>query len=892
LIENYLLNVLFTVSGDSSISGNTTIGNISTNNIISSNINTNTLNLGVTSSFSNAFNASNNVSSPSNVIGLSFSNADIRYFMANISVNISRTTNVNLYEIFTLECYQNDAGWSMYVSSLGDTSGVMFNITSGGQIQYTSSNIDNFSSSTFRYSINQISKNGTYISFNNPTQGTYIIDSMQITNTANTIIGSNVGALYVQGGSLFEKNITINTTNNSSGIGTGGALTILGGASISKDLYVGASISTNSLNANIINLNTGITSASAQITNANVTTSTIATLRVPINFLGIGNSNTLGSIITTGGNVGINITSPSATLDIGGTVKITTSLTTGAIYATNITATNMVATSTTTGTLNATGLSSLTNVSATNQTLGVLVATTGLTTGTINATGLSSLTNTSITNLSATNIIGTTVSASTLVGTTITGGNLSLSGNLFVGGTLTTVNITSTNFVDTNVSAGTMNVSGLSSLTTLTVSGSSTLGNLNVPGGFSAPNAYVTVWGLTASTNVTTGAVYATNSTITNIVSTNVTVSTVRITGNTFILGGGIYPSVNTTTGSDFFVNVYGGTLSVNGNLYMSGYNITSIGSLNSTNIVSSSAQITTSTIATLLNTNVVSTNMTSATLNLSTSLTAASARIMGSFQAINNSNTMGSIYTTGGNVGVNTVTPNTYLQIAGTASTYGHLFINDANPTIWGGAMGGSGATLTLKAGYGAGGETDSQRSKFQINGWNSDANQVNAFVFKTNGDTERMRIINSGNVGIGTSSPSFTLDVSGTSRISTSLTTGAVYATNMVATSISSSALIVSGNLKVNSIEMNSGGGRKQISCGVEAGGSAAGTVNFPFTFTNIPAVVANIIVNDSTSVFCIQIGSVSTTGFTYRKTFYRFAGAYGGDAVSEGFYWTAIG
>ena len=262
---------------------------------------------------------------------------------------------------------------------------------------------------------------------------------------------------------------------------------------------------------------------------------------------------------------------------------------------------------------------------------------------------------------------------------------------------------------------------------------------------------------------------------------------------------------------------------------------------------------------------------MTSATLNLSTGVTAASARISGVFQAINNSNTMGSIYTTGGNVGVNTVAPNTYLQIAGTASTYGHLFINDPNPTIWGGSIGGSAATLTLKAGYGAGGETDSQRSKFQINGWNSDANQVNAFVFKTNGDTERMRIINSGNVGIGTSAPSFTLDVVGTSRISTSLTTGAVYATNItvtniVGTAISSGTIVLSTGLTTGTINAT---GLSTLT-NISSTNITSATLNLSTGLTSASAQITNSTISTLCVTTTLQaignsntLGSLFTTG-----------------------------
>ena len=43
---------------------------------------------------------------------------------------------------------------------------------------------------------------------------------------------------------------TINSTQNASGVGTGGCLTVLGGASISKDSYIAGNISVGNVNVN------------------------------------------------------------------------------------------------------------------------------------------------------------------------------------------------------------------------------------------------------------------------------------------------------------------------------------------------------------------------------------------------------------------------------------------------------------------------------------------------------------------------------------------------------------------------------------------------------------------------------------------------------------------
>jgi hypothetical protein len=75
------------------------------------------------------------------------------------------------------------------------------------------------------------------------------------------------------------------------------------------------------ISAGTINV-TGITAASAQITNANVTTSTIATARITTALISLGNSNTVGNIFTTGGNVGVGTASPGSSLHVAGSIPV------------------------------------------------------------------------------------------------------------------------------------------------------------------------------------------------------------------------------------------------------------------------------------------------------------------------------------------------------------------------------------------------------------------------------------------------------------------------------------------------------------------------------------------------------------------------------------------
>ena len=651
---------------------------------VHSDLETNNLSLGISSMFSGSFSASNNVSLATNVTGLSFNNLTTRFFQCQITVTITKSIGSNLYELFTLEGHQTDSTWNLYATSLSDITGIQFSITSTGQVQYTSSNVPNFVSSTFRFSATQIANTGSYSTLNTATQETYILNSLQITNTVGSTIGTDPGALYVLGGSTFEKMISIRTTENAVGFGTGGGLSIYGGAAVSKNLLVN-------------------------------------------------------------GNIGVGIGNPVNNLDVTGTGRITTSLTTGAVYATNSTVTNAVSTNITTATLNAsTGITTATaqitnanvtiitaaillntNAVSTNITTATLNASTGITaasaqitnlnvtsitastllntnavstnitTATLNASNGITAANVQITNLNVTSItastllntntITTVISAGTAVATTYTGGSMSLSGNLSIAGTLTTVNITTTNISQTNVSAGTI-----------------TATNQN-------------------STNITTATLNA---------STGITAASAQI----------------------------------------------------------ANANITTQTVATLLNTNQNSTNITTATLNASTGITAAIAqitnanittqtvgtsRITTSLLALGNSNTVGNVFTTGGNVGIGITNPSESLSVSGNIRL-GPTTDSDADYYIK------SAGQLTISAN-----DASSQNSIFTSLTLNSGVSpnqsiinlagsSISKYIAISTANTERLRIDASGNVGIGTTSPGYTLDINGNGRFVNGLTIG----------------------------------------------------------------------------------------------------------------------
>ena len=317
------------------ITTNTTISNVLCTSSTISNLVTSNINLGNASVFSGACIANNNVVSAIDVNGLNFTNANIRSFKATINVTISSGTN--LYAVYNIIGSQNASGWGIYSESLGDTTGIVFSITSSGQVQYTSTNLANFTSSTFRYSVTQYSQDGTYNSLLSSTSGSVILDTLQINNTTDSVPGSSNGGLYV-----------------------------LGGTTVSKRL------------------------------------------------------------------------------------NVTTSISSASIFANNTTMTNLVTTALSSGSINASTI-----VGSTRVTTASIFANSG-TVG---------------------NLVSTTISSGTITASTYTGGSMSLSGNVKVGGTLNIVNMTTTNIVNTNVSAGTLRVGGTTITNNLIGTGTSnTLG--------------------------------------------------------------------------------------------------------------------------------------------------------------------------------------------------------------------------------------------------------------------------------------------------------------------------------------------------------------------------------------------------------------------------------
>ena len=117
------------------------------------------------------------------------------------------------------------------------------------------------------------------------------------------------------------------------------------------------------------------------------------------------------------------------------------------------------------------------------------------------------------------------VMTANMISTNISGSNLNLSNDLYVGGTLSVVNITTINVNDINISTGTINVSGLSNLTNVTATAVST-GTLVASAGITSGSILATT--IIGSTSVSSGILAATNITTTNLVATALTAGALK----------------------------------------------------------------------------------------------------------------------------------------------------------------------------------------------------------------------------------------------------------------------------------------------------------------------------------------------------------------------------
>jgi hypothetical protein len=98
-----------------------------------------------------SFSIANNQASAANVTGFLLTPATVRGFKALVSVEIDAT--LELYETFELVGINKAGAFDMAVNSVGDESGIVFSITSGGQVQYTSANYAGFVAGLIKFRV-------------------------------------------------------------------------------------------------------------------------------------------------------------------------------------------------------------------------------------------------------------------------------------------------------------------------------------------------------------------------------------------------------------------------------------------------------------------------------------------------------------------------------------------------------------------------------------------------------------------------------------------------------------------------------------------------------------------------------------------------------------------
>lgn len=289
------------------------------------------------------------------------------------------------------------------------------------------------------------------------------------------------------------------------------------------------------------------------------------------------NTNTIGSLFTTGGNVGINNINPIFANDILGTMRVSNKIHLGTnnntsigslinannntgqifLYNSNTDIRPWQISSNSSGTLSFNRYGSNNTMifdSDTNITASNLLATTSISTGILNAT------NTLSTNNTLTNLILTSGSFGSLSSANISvSGNITVGGNLLVNGSLISVNVTSVNVIDINITAGILNATNITSINL--VSTTSTIPNI--------VNTNITTSSLLATTQVSSPNILATRITVTNLLigtigSTLGTTSIVNIVQPANVGGGINIGTPNDTFGSRL--------LTVNGHDSMSDY--------------------------------------------------------------------------------------------------------------------------------------------------------------------------------------------------------------------------------------------------------------------------------------------------------------------------------
>jgi hypothetical protein len=854
-----------TVNGSMSVSGNTTLANVYFTNLTTGSFYTNTLSVNNSSYvFAGSCSAGNNINTATDLLGLILPTATTISFTVVISVSTIVSSGPNFFTQYTVEGIQTDSGWIIDDYFIGDIPNITFTITSTGQLQYTSNLVVNWTSTTLRYQATGIFLNASSPLPNIPTSGNFYLNGQLIVSDSTNSTNTSVGSIQTAGGVGITKNLTVGggatfgghlipSTNITQDLGsstnrwrdiylsgntinlggtlisaTNGGTAIAFGSTIFTTTTVGnigssiSNLSSDSISTGTIYASTGITSAALLVTgmitasSVQATSSTVPNVvhtNISTGTINASTGITSGALLVTGMITASSVQATSSTIPnvvhtniSTGTINASTGITSGALLVTGmITASSVQATS-----------STIPNVVTTNISTGTINASTGITSATLLVTGMITAGSVQATSSTIPNVVTTNISTGTLRGT-----------DLFLTGTLTTVNITTQNLlVTTNsitvgsllVSGGNLNMTGGN----LNMTGGSiniTGGALNVSGNISSAStisALVFTGGsLQISGTTSTSNLVATRATIPNMfITTNLVVNNIGRTDD--FSGNGLNGVMVRIGGNRIFTETSGLTnipllsdviISSSNNLYDSssvGTNV-SIGSALTVGLAPSGSGN-----LTLLNSYSLyvlgnsringSLMLTSGSLNIfsgSINISDGSVNITGG--ALNVSGNISSASTISGNVftggslsisgttstGTLVATTATIPNIIHSNITSSSLVLKDAGvQVLLVGSTGGSQPTsAAIRNTSGSlemcipGAATEFSSSAIAGDVVLRQNNTIKNMMFQIGSASAHLYLASSGNVGISIAAPTVKLDVAGTTRI-----------TNTTATSIGS--------------------------------------------------------------------------------------------------------